>query len=105
MTSSKKKRSEFTPIGSVIGHLLNQHRPTTTRAMLDIWDIWEKTVGPEIAGNAKPAAINGPILMIHVSNSSWLHHLRFIEKDLIGRLNQAMGGNILKNLKFKIGPI
>lgn len=105
MPSSKKKRPDFTTIGSVIGNLLHQHRPMTTEAMLNIWNVWECTVGPEIANNARPAAINANLLLVHVTNSTWLHHLRFLEKDIIDRLNQALNENRVQSLKFKIGPI
>lgn len=105
MTYSKKKRPDFIPIGSVLEDLMRQHRPATTQAMLDLWDIWDKAVGPEIAVNARPAAINGDVLLVHVSNSAWLHHLRFMERELIDRLNLAVNENRVHVLKFKIGPI
>lgn len=105
MSYSKKKRPDFIPIGSVLDDLLRQHRPVTTQAMLDLWDIWEKAVGPDIAANARPVAINGDVLLVHVSNSTWLHHLRFMERELIDRLNQAVNENRVHMLKFKIGPI
>ena len=105
MTSSKSNRNTFTPIGTVIEDLLRQHRPTTTQSMLDIWDLWEETVGPDISANARPAAINGNLLLVHVSSSAWMHQLRFLEQDLIRRLNRAMGKDRIKHLKFKIGQI
>lgn len=105
MSFSKKKRPDFIPIGSVLEDLLRQHRPVTTQAMLDIWNIWDNAVRPEIAANARPAAINGDLLLVHVSNSTWLHHLRYQERELIERINTALGAKRVRALKFKIGPI
>ena len=105
MTTSKNDRNTFTPIGTVIGDLLRQHRPTAAQSMLDLWDLWEETVGPDISANARPAAINGNLLLVHVSSSVWMHQLRFLEQELVQRLNRAMGKNSVKHLKFKIGPI
>jgi len=105
MSGSNKHRTDFTPLGSVIGDLLRRHRPTTTQSMFDVWEIWDQAVGPEVAAYARPAAINGSVILVHVTNSSWLHHLRFMEAELISRLNQAFNDNRVRALKFKIGPI
>ena len=105
MSVSNKRRPDFTPIGSIIGDVLRRHRPATTQAMLEVWDVWERAVGPDIAGQARPVAINGAILLVHVSNSSFLHHLRYMENELISRINQAFDEKRVQALKFKIGPL
>jgi predicted nucleic acid-binding Zn ribbon protein len=105
MSISKKNRKTFTPIGTVIEDLLRQHRPATTKSMLDLWDVWQDAVGPDVSANTRPAAINGNVLLVNVSNSAWMHQLRFLEGELIQRLNLAIGKNSLTQLKFKIGPI
>jgi hypothetical protein len=43
-------------------------------------------------------------LLVHVSNSTWLYHLRYMEKELIDRLNRSARGIRVNALKFKIGP-
>ena len=105
MESERKTRTKFTPIGEVIENILQQHRPAITESMLVVWELWESAVGPEIAANARPAAVNGGLLLVHVSNSTWRHHLRFFEQEIIDRLNAAMGEKRVQRLQFKIGPI
>jgi predicted nucleic acid-binding Zn ribbon protein len=104
MKKSRPNSKKFVPIGSVLDKVLLQCRPKTNQALVQIWDLWEDAVGASIAANARPAAFKGDMLLVHVSNSSWLHHLRFLEKELIDRMNQALGGKFIHSVKFKIGP-
>lgn len=103
-----KKRTtcpKFIPIGSVINQVIRQYRPMADTALVKVWDVWDKAVGSAIAGCARPAAFKDCMLLVHVSNSTWLHHLRFLEKEMLANINSALGGNYVKTIKFKIGPV
>ena len=104
---SKKRTScsTFVPIGSVLNTVIGQYRPMADTALIRVWDIWEEAVGSDVAGYARPAAFKDCILLVHVSNSTWLHHLRFMEKELLANINGALGGVYVKTLQFKIGPV
>ncbi len=103
----KKRRTnkKFTNIGDVLGRVLHQYRPMTDQSLIRVWDIWKAAVGDAVSANASPAAFRGRTLLVHVSNSTWLHHLRFLEKDLIAKLNEAMGQGEVQKIQFKIGPV
>ena len=103
----KKRRfnqKDFVPLGKVVDKVLLQCRPNINASLVKIWDRWEDAVGADVASNARPAAFKGDMLLVHVSNSSWLYHLRFLEKDLIDQLNRALGGAFIHRVTFKIGP-
>lgn len=93
------------PIGSVLDQVIRQYRPMADTSLIRVWDIWEKAVGSAIAGCARPAAFRDCTLLVHVSNSTWLHHMRFLEKEMLANINGALGGAYVKILKFKIGPV
>ncbi len=105
MAEKRFNSRQFTNLGSVLDKVLNQYRPKSDQALCKVWDIWEAAVGPAIAANARPAAFKGDILLLHVSNSSWLHHLRFLENELVARINQSLGAERIKTIQLKIGPI
>ena len=100
-----KQNKGFTAIGDVVGKVVAQHRPTMDRSMIQVWDVWENAVGKDTAAHAHPAAFKGGLLLVHISNSTWLHHMRFMEKELIRKLNQALGDDRVKSMTFKIGPV
>ena len=103
----KKRRNNktFTNLGDVLGKVLHQYRPITDQSLLRVWDLWKAAVGAPIAANASPAAFKGDTLLVHVSNSTWLHHLRFLERDLTAQLNTALGQEQIQKIRFKIGPV
>lgn len=73
--------------------------------MFRIWDVWDNAVGDIIAKNSRPAAFKGHLLLVHVSSSSWLYHLNFLKKDLMEKLNTALGADMVRDLNFKIGNV
>jgi predicted nucleic acid-binding Zn ribbon protein len=98
-----KKPEGAAHISGILSGLLNSFRPETEQGMLRIWRVWDRSVGKDIAGNARPAAFKGSVLLVHVTSSSWLHHLRFLKKDLVARLNDDLGQPLVSDIKFKIG--
>jgi predicted nucleic acid-binding Zn ribbon protein len=95
----------FEPLGEVIDRVLPQCRPNHDPALLGVWKIWDQAVGAQVATHARPAAFKGSILLVHVASSTWLHHLRFLENDIRGQLNLALGGDHVHAIKWKVGPI
>ena len=97
-------QKNFISIGQVIDKVVHQYRPQMDESMIQVWDVWQSAVGDIVAENAQPAAFKKDLLLVHVSNSTWLHHLRFMEKELIQKINQALGCQRVRALKLKIGP-
>lgn len=105
MMGRKKRKAEFVHLGSILGDVLKKYRHEMDVELVQVWQVWDSIVGEVIAQNAKPAAFKGPILLVHVTNSTWIHQLQFLKKEMIGRLNNALGKPLIEDLKFKIGPL
>jgi predicted nucleic acid-binding Zn ribbon protein len=101
----KKKQAGFVHIGPLINDVLKSYRRESDSELIRVWQIWEGAVGGIIAQNAKPAAFKGRILLVHATSSTWIHQLQFLKKDMIDKLNAALGKPLIDDLKFKIGPI
>ena len=100
-----RPKAKFVHIGSILGDVLKKYRREMDVELVQVWRIWDNIVGEVVAQNAKPAAFKGPILLIHVTSSTWIHHLQFLKKEMIERLNHALGKPLIEDLKFKIGPV
>jgi predicted nucleic acid-binding Zn ribbon protein len=103
-----KKRSPnnaFTPVGQVLSSILDQYRSKNAGGIAHIAHVWQQTVGAPIAENAKPYAMKGMLLLVHVSSSVWLHQLQFLKKDLLDCLNRELEQDQIVDIKFKIGPV
>ena len=105
MQKKRPPNKTFTPIGQVLTSILEQCRSNSGGGIQHLRQVWEKSVGSPIADNAKPFAVKGRLLLVHVSSSAWMHQLRFLKADLMERLNQALGNERVEDIKFKIGPL
>jgi predicted nucleic acid-binding Zn ribbon protein len=104
----EKKRSpnnSFTPLGQVLSSILDRYRSKSSGGISHLAHIWQKTVGPPIADNAKPYAIKGSLLLVYVSSSVWMHQLQFLKSELLDNLNRKLGDGRIEDIKFKIGPV
>lgn len=105
MENNRKIRSEFVHIGSVVDKIFRSARNDADADMIQVWNIWKEAVGSAVAENARPAAFKGNLLLVNVSSSPWLQQLQFLKADIIIRLNLALKQELVKEIKFKIGPL
>jgi predicted nucleic acid-binding Zn ribbon protein len=101
----KKGKANFVHIGRLIDDVLKKYRPESAGELIQVWQVWDSTVGDIIAQNARPAAFKGRILLVHAASSAWIHQLQFLKKEMIAKLNNALGKALIDDLKFKIGPL
>ena len=92
-------------IGHILPRVLQSCRGQSDQALLQVWDLWDAAVGSAIAANAQPEAFKGKILIVKVSSSTWIHHLQFLKKDILSKINAALGQDLVDEVKFKIGTI
>jgi len=105
MDKSHRPAKSMIPIGEVLAEVLETFRSKGNGGIMHLIRVWEKTIGPPIADNAKPFALNGALLLVHVSSSVWLHQLRFLKTELLETLNRELKPGAISDIKFKVGPL
>ena len=105
MGNYRKKSKKSAHIGSILNDVLKTLRPEADSGLVQVWQLWDDVVGRAIAENARPAAFKGKLLLVHVSSSPWVHQLQFLKKEIIQKLNAALGQDLIEDIKFKIGPV
>lgn len=105
MYKKRLPNTAFTPIGQVLKSILDQCRSDHGGGIRYWVRVWNQTVGPPISDNAKPFAVKGSLLLVHVSSSAWLHQLQFLRAELLEKLNQSLDIPQIDDIKFKIGPL
>lgn len=98
-----KPINKFTHIGSIINKVLRTCRQESDEELAEVWSLWDSVVGESIAKNAQPEAFKGKLLLVHVTNPIWIQQLQFFKKDIINKLNDVLGKELVKDIKFKIG--
>lgn len=103
--AKKKKNKEFVHIGDILNSVFKTCRRDRDEELSKVWNLWDNAVGDVIAKNARPEAFKGRILLVHVNSPPWMHQLQFLKKDIIKKINTALGKDLVQDIKFKIGPI
>jgi hypothetical protein len=62
-------------------------------------------VGPVIAARAQPLRIINGTLTVGVSSGPWMQELTFLKGMLKDKLNQRLGGEIVKEITLKSGKV
>ncbi len=64
---------------------------------------WEQTVGPAIAAAAAPVAERDGVLTVRCEAAVWSQELELMAAELLGRLNAALGEELLHRLRCRVG--
>lgn len=105
---AKKRSNEsdgFVKVGHIIQDVLRSQRKHGDAKMIRVWDVWPSAVGEPIGSNTSPAAFKGKLLIVNVVDSAWLQQLWFLKKDILRKLNDSLGEDLVGEITFKIGPI
>ena len=105
MEGSPPQKPQAVSIGSILPQLLERWGQNLDVDLTRIWALWESAVGEAVAKNTRPVAFKGKLLLVHANSSPWLHHLQFLKKEIIVKVNQALGRELVGDIKFKIGKL
>jgi|TARA_B100001094_G_scaffold3354_1_gene3002 predicted nucleic acid-binding Zn ribbon protein len=61
---------------------------------------WEEVVGKKISENTNPQGVEHGTLTVSVSNPAWRQELLFKKKEIIKQLNEKIGENTIKEVRF-----
>jgi len=62
---------------------------------------WAEVVGPQVAAVTQVERVQGTALVVRVKNSVWANELSLLKGDMLRRLNLALGGPVLSDIRFK----
>jgi len=67
----------------------------------DVFEVWATVVGERIAKVTSPARIVKGVLLVNVKTGPWRNELAMRKKEIIDRLNESLGENIVRDIKFQ----
>jgi len=105
MDGVKKNTDDFKHIGKILCDVLNTFQLDPDLELTRLFSLWDDVVGEALAKNARPAGFKGKILLVNVVSSVWIQELQYYRKDMIRKLNEALGKELVCDIKFKIGPV
>jgi hypothetical protein len=66
---------------------------------------WPAIVGPDVAANSAPLAINGKTLLIATRSSAWSQQLQFLSATILGGLSGVPQARGIERLSFRAGAL
>lgn len=89
----------------ILNSLLKDKVPGFSEKELEfqIIQIWKEAVGEKISKNCWPVKCIDPhTLLIASDNSVWLNQLRYLENEILNKLENKLKKRQITKLKFKI---
>lgn len=67
---------------------------TSSRVVGGVFSQWEEAVGATIAAHARPVQLTAGRLLVEVDEPGWATQLRYLETELLARLETAAGPGV-----------
>lgn len=103
---AKRSRMRFPlPLGDIARQEFNTLGLAERMREADIWRFWPEVVGPTVAARAMPLRIIKGTLTVAVSSGPWMQELRFLTSMMRDKLNERLGGEVVREIVLKAGRV
>jgi predicted nucleic acid-binding Zn ribbon protein len=96
-----KTRQKTQTLGDVLKGLVQDLGISERIGEYDAVLQWEVIVGEHIAKVAQAERISQGVLVVRVKTSTWRQELNMRKGEMIGLLNRALGGDVVKDIRFR----
>jgi hypothetical protein len=69
-----------------------------------VFDRWEEVVGEALAARTRPLRMDGGRLVLAVDEPAIATHVRFLQAELLARLETLLGPGRVTALDLRVGP-
>ncbi len=66
---------------------------------------WPEIVGPALAGHVAPGSLRAGVLTVHADAPAWAAELRWLQGDLLVRLGDVLGPDVVRGIRVVVGPL
>ena len=63
-------------------------------------NIWSEIVGEKVAKHTEPNRVEHGIMIIKVSSPTWRQELYFQKTEIIKKINNKIGRNVIRDIRF-----
>ncbi|MCK4919985.1 MAG: DUF721 domain-containing protein [Bacteroidales bacterium] len=95
------RRKETVKIREIVNAILKEQGLEGKMAENRLMNSWSELLGKTIANSTQDMYIKDSILFVHLRSSVIRHELMIIKKDLIEKLNEKAGIDIIQNIVLR----
>jgi predicted nucleic acid-binding Zn ribbon protein len=78
-------------------------RGSSARASLTVFTAWPAAVGPQIEAHAAPVSFDDGRLVVEVDLPGWATQLRYLEAELLAKLDELLGAAVVTAIDVRVG--
>ncbi|HNS66015.1 MAG TPA: DUF721 domain-containing protein [Mesotoga infera] len=90
-------------IGQIFEELARRSGLFRKLRVLDLNRDWAVIVGESIARHSSIVDYSDGLLTVSVTDGMWLHELKLRESAFIEKINEAVGSEAVKRIRFRVG--
>jgi predicted nucleic acid-binding Zn ribbon protein len=84
-----------------VAHALGVPRAST---LSGVFASWPDMVGESVAQHTRPASLRDGVLVVAVDEPAWATQLRWLEADLLTRLDDVLGPDQVRAIEVRVSP-
>jgi predicted nucleic acid-binding Zn ribbon protein len=91
------------PVGAAVERVLRHLGAPPPDALATVFGQWPQLVGARVAEHAEPVAVRDGTLVVRAQDPAWANQLRWLERELVERLGDALGGGVVTAIEVRVG--
>ena len=91
-------------LGLIINRLMQNMKAPSIDVLRAVFVQWPEIVGEDVAAHAHPSVIDGQTLVVVADDPTWASQLRWLETELIQRIEKVSGSDRIKAIKVRVAP-
>lgn len=92
------------PIGQSLDAVVRSLGAPAASGVHLVFDRWSEVVGESLAARTRPLKIDGERLVLAVDEPAIATHVRFLQAELLARLDDLLGPGRVTALDLRVGP-
>jgi hypothetical protein len=101
----KRPQSQLVPVGEVLETSLEGGFLSLAREMVRVFEVWDQAVGPFNAARTRPDSMKNGRLTVMVESAVWIDRFSYFKAEFTSKLNEALGGPLVREILFRVGPV
>jgi len=92
------------PLGEALDRVMRGLGAPEASGVHLVFDRWAEVVGESLAARTRPLRIEGQRLVLAVDEPAMATHVRFLQAELLARLEVLLGPDRVTALDLRVGP-
>ncbi|MFM8648876.1 MAG: DciA family protein [Actinomycetota bacterium] len=89
------------PLNTALEWVLRSLKSGDRQTTVTVFSRWSDLVGESVAAHVRPLKLDGGTLIVEVDDPTWATQMKFLEGDLMDRL-QATGGMAVERIEIRV---